>query len=127
MFEKPHVGTVATDVWSDWSLVDVTSEPGPEGEIPVTIEIEREVNGDGKKEASLWVYRTDEKTGERKGVREVTWVFEEDTPVGKEEGRKGTELWIGIYTARPTVPSGKGREDEELEVQFKDFEIRLFN
>ncbi|KAF8423305.1 hypothetical protein EV426DRAFT_603020, partial [Tirmania nivea] len=123
VFERPNVGTVAADIWADWSLAPVPGvgdDYAKGDEVPVTIEVEREVL-DGNKEASLWVFKVDPKTGERQGVREVTWMFKEDT------GGKGTmELWVGIYTARPTVPDGPGRENEELEVNFKDFEIRLF-
>ena len=127
VFEQPHVGTVAADTWADWSLATVpgVGDDYAEGdEVPLTIEVEREVVG-GNKESSLWVYKVDPKTGKRQGVREVTWLFKEDT--GREEGKGTTELWVGIYTARPTVPEGAEREDEELKTNFKDFEIRLFD
>ncbi|RPB18825.1 hypothetical protein L211DRAFT_843270 [Terfezia boudieri ATCC MYA-4762] len=127
VFEKPNVGTVAADIWADWSLAPVPNvgdDYAKGDEVSVTIEVEREMV-DGNKEASLWVYKVNPKSGKRQGVREVTWVFKEDT--GAEEGKGSTELWVGIYTARPTVPEGVGRENEELEVDFKDFEIRLFD
>lgn len=129
MFDQPNVGTVAADIWADWSLAPVpgVGEDYTRGdEVPITVEVEREVV-DGKKEASLWVYKVDPKTGKRSGVREVTWVFAEDT--GEAEGKGNTELWVGIYTARPTVPEGKGgkEQEHELRVDFKDFEIRLFD
>ncbi|KAF8468934.1 hypothetical protein BDZ91DRAFT_721419 [Kalaharituber pfeilii] len=125
VFEKPHVGTVAADRWSDWSLAEVpASGIGADGKTSVTIELERE--------ASLWIYKVDPATGERAGIREITWVFEEDTPAeakskGVEEESKKAELWVGVYTARPTVPTGQGRESEELEVRFEGFEIKLFD
>jgi len=126
-FEQPNIGTAAANVWADWSLAPVPGvgdDYAKGDEIPVTIEVEREVL-DGNKEASLWVYKVNPKTGKRQGVREITWVFREDT--GAEEGKGITDLWVGIYTARPTIPEGVGRENEELGVDFKDFEIRLFD
>lgn len=93
VFEKPNVGTVAGDIWADWSLAPVPNvgdDYAKGDEVSVTIEVERAM--DGKKEASLWVNKVNPKTGKRQGKRQVTWVFKEDT--GAEEG-KGT-TWESI-------------------------------
>jgi len=114
-FEQPDFATVATDNWSDYSYGPV---PGvgydyvKGGKVSATLEVEREVV-DGRKTSSLLVYKVDPKTGGRQLVRGVTWVFEED--VG--------ELLVGIYAASPKSDDA-GRDD--LEVNFRGFEIKLF-
>lgn len=118
VFDKPHLGVVATDKWSDWSLAD--APPGTE----TTLEVEREVV-DGKKTSSLWIYAWHDYENESKrkkvGVREVTWVFEGEDAKGDD-----ANLWVGIYAARPTAPTGENREQEALEVSFKGFAVNLF-
>jgi len=109
---KPYVGSVATSPWSDWALV-----PLKETTCKVTIQLEREVKN-GKRGESLWVYIIDEETGEKQGIREITWWF-----------RPGVsqESLIGVYAARPGIPQGTGREHDELVVKFEGFEVKLFD
>jgi uncharacterized protein len=100
---QANLSTVATPATStsDWSLLPLSSNT-------VTIEIERErkESGDGP---SLWIYLVED--GGRKAVREVTWAFSAE--------RLLERLLIGVYAARPTAEGG----DEELSVQFTDFEV----
>ncbi|KAF8811024.1 hypothetical protein BYT27DRAFT_6470907 [Phlegmacium glaucopus] len=124
---KPYVGTVATSRWSDWSLVPLEKEKGGK----VTIQVEREVK-DGERVESLWVYIIDEETGEKTGIREITWWFRHDIPGGENSEPKVNPeekrcLLIGVYAARPTVPEGEGREHEELVVKLEGFEVKLFD
>jgi len=123
---KPYVGTVATSRWSDWSLVPLGAEKCGK----VTIQVEREVKA-GERVESLWVYTIDEETGEKMGIREITWWFRKDIldqenskPEDPEESRC---LLIGVYAARPQVPEGEGREHEELVVNLEGFEVKLFD
>lgn len=122
---KPYVGTVATSRWSDWSLIPLEKEKNGK----VTIQVEREVK-QGERVESLWVYLIDEKTGEKIGIREITWWFrndildQENLKAKPEENRR---LLIGVYAARPTVPEGEGRENEELVVKLEGFEVKLFD
>jgi len=120
---KPYVGTVATSRWSDWSLVPLPESAGGK----VTIQIERETKGDERVE-SLWIYIVNEETGEKEGIREITWWFRHDVIGGetiKDEGSR--TLLIGVYGARPTVPDGEGRADENLVVKLENFEVTLFD
>ena len=109
---KPYVGSVATSPWSDWALAPLGKET-----TKVTIQLEREVKN-GKRGESLWVYIIDEETGEKQGIREITWWF------GPGVSR---ESLIGVYAARPGVPQGTGREHDELVVKFEGFEVKLFD
>ncbi|PPQ88130.1 hypothetical protein CVT25_004887 [Psilocybe cyanescens] len=120
---KPFVGTVATSRWSDWSLVPLPESAGGK----VTIQVERETKGDDRVE-SLWVYIINEETGEKLGIREITWFFRHDVDSGEaiQEDQSRT-LLVGVYGARPTVPEGEGRENEELEVKLEGFEVTLFD
>jgi len=121
---KPYVGTVATSRWSDWSLVPLEKEKDG----IVTIQVERQVKG-GERVESLWVYIIDEETGEKEGIRQITWWFEKDI-LGKENSKVNPEenrLLIGVYAARPKVPEGEGREHEELVVKLEGFEVKLFD
>ena len=118
VFEQPNVATVATDRWSDWSLAPVpgVGDDYVKGDkVSATLEVEREVL-DGKKTSSLLVYKVDPKTRKRQLVRAVTWVFEE----------LNGDLSVGIYAAKPTHTVPEGPRQEELEVNFRDFEIKLF-
>lgn len=102
--EQSNLSTVATPATStsDWSLVPLSSET-------VTVEIERENKSGGN--SSLWVYLVDH--GQRRAVREITWVFSED--------RLDDVLLVGLYVARPTKLEGDDKE--ELIVRFTDFQI----
>ncbi|KAF8984594.1 hypothetical protein BDQ17DRAFT_1377384 [Cyathus striatus] len=121
----PVVSTVAASRWADWSLVPVPqARPGR-----VTIQVERETKA-GERVESLWIYIVNEETGEKTGIREITWWFRHDL-LDSAEGAKKVEdtrnLLVGVYGARPTVPEGEGREKEELEVRLEGFEVTLFD
>lgn len=88
--DAPHISTVATDKWSDWSLRPMPSSGG----LGATIELSKESDG------SLWVYLLE--GVKRSPMREVTWFF---------DGSGEDECWIGVYAAKP---SGSG----DLEVTF---------
>jgi regulation of enolase protein 1 (concanavalin A-like superfamily) len=122
-FGEPHVGTVAASRWSDWSLVP-TPVTGK-----VTIQVEREVDENGEKTSSLWVYLVDPLTGKKSGIREITWWFRHDIAEkeSSDESVVADVLLVGLYAARPKTPEGPGREHEELEVTFEDFEVTLFD
>lgn len=118
---KPYVSTVATSRWSDWSIV-----PLPEfSDGKLTIQVEREVK-EGNRVESLWVYIVNEETGEKQGIREITWWFRHDLSGGQEQEPGTRCLLVGVYGARPTVPEGEGRENEELKVHLDGFEVTLF-
>ncbi|KAF8891113.1 hypothetical protein CPB84DRAFT_1784436 [Gymnopilus junonius] len=119
---KPFVSTVGTSRWSDWSLVQLPESAGGK----VTIQVERETKGDERVE-SLWIYIINEETGEKLGIREITWWFRQDVAQGEEENDGYRCLLVGVYGARPTVPEGAGREKEELEVKIENFEVTLFD
>ncbi|KAF8159708.1 hypothetical protein B0H34DRAFT_704544 [Crassisporium funariophilum] len=120
---KPFVGTVATSRWSDWSLVPLPESAGGK----VTIQVERETKGEERVE-SLWIYLINEETGEKLGIREITWWFRHDVVAGeKVDDGASRNLLIGVYGARPTVPEGEGREKEELVVKLENFEVKLFD
>jgi regulation of enolase protein 1 (concanavalin A-like superfamily) len=118
---KPFVGSVATSQWSDWALVPLRKEKCGK----VTIQVERQVKED-KKLDSLWVYVVDEETGRKMEVRQITWWFTHDSHDQKVTS-DNRHLLIGVYAARPTVPSGEGREHEELAVKLEGFEVKLFD
>lgn len=122
VWEKPFVGTVATSRWSDWSLVPL--EERRKGKI--TVQVERETKGDERVE-SLWIYIIDEETGEKMGIREITWFFRHDVLGSTKTVNDPRSLLVGVYAARPTAPSGEGREKEELTVHFENFEVTLFD
>jgi uncharacterized protein len=121
---QPWVGTVATRRWSDWSSVPL----GREESSKVTIQVEREVE-EGEKVESLWVYIIDEETGEKMGIRQINWWFRHDILDKKvtTDSEKNRCLFIGVYAARPRVPEGEGKENEELVVKFEGFEVKLFD
>jgi uncharacterized protein len=103
---KPYVSTVGARDAADWSIL-----PVPGGESSITFEIERE-EADEKNGSSLWVYLIE--GGERKAVREMTWVF-------KEKADLDGMISVGVYAARPAKV---GENDEgSLEVTFDDLTI----
>ncbi|KAJ3502504.1 hypothetical protein NLJ89_g8858 [Agrocybe chaxingu] len=121
VFGKPFVGTVATTRASDWSLVPLPESAGGK----VTVHVERETKDDERLE-SLWVYVIGD-NGERLGVREVTWVFGPDVIDCESTTPGDRTMLVGVYGARPTVPEGEGRENEELVVKLEGFEVALFD
>lgn len=82
----------------------------------MTVEMEREVKA-GRKTSTLWIYAII--NGERKPIREVTWVFASLESTKSAE----PECWVGLYAARPSGDT----EDVELEVKFKDLEIKTWD
>ncbi len=118
---KPHVSTVATSRWSDWSIVPLPESAGGK----ITLQVEREVK-EGTRVESLWIYIVNEETGERQGIREITWWFRHDILGGNKQDSDARCLLVGVYGARPTVPDGEGRENEELVVHLDGFEVTLF-
>ena len=75
----------------------------------MTVGMEREVH-DGEGTSVLVVYVAE--GGERRHVREVTWVFEDVME---------KECWVGAYIAKPT----RDADDEtvELDVLFQNLEV----
>lgn len=118
---KPYVGTVVTSRWSDWSLVPLPESANGR----VTILVERETKH-GERVESLWIYLLNEETGEKVGIREVTWWFRHDLQDSSAEVDGKRLLLVGVYGARPQVPEGEGREKDELEVKLENFEVTLF-
>lgn len=76
----PHISTVASDRWSDWSLRPMPSQGGS----GATIEMAKEKDG------SLWVYLVE--GVKRSPLRSVTWFF---------DGNEDEECWVGVYAAKP--------------------------
>lgn len=94
---KPHVSTVAKDMWADWSLF-----PVPTGGPAATIEMVREQDN------SLWIYLLE--GVQRNPIREVTWAFEDE---------KTQDCWIGTYAAKPS------KEDGDLVVDFRHLVVEV--
>ncbi|KAL8826619.1 MAG: hypothetical protein Q9170_007334 [Blastenia crenularia] len=107
---RPNVSTVACDRWADWSLA-----PLPEGAAEkVTVELIREVQ-DGKKTSTLWVNAIDPSTGEKRPLREVSWVFGEDN----------LDCEIGVYAAKPI--QDENNPSQELEVMFDGLTVEQWS
>jgi hypothetical protein len=70
---------------------------------------------DNGNDPSLWVYLLDH--GQRKVVREITWVFPEE--------RLNEELYVGLYVARPTKLRDSEDDTEKLVVQFTNFKLEV--
>ena len=121
---ESFVGITATRRWSDWSLVPLEKEDGGK----VTILVEREVE-EGEKVESLWDYVVNKETGEKMGVRQINWWYKHDILDQNvtADSEKNRSLLIGVFGARPRVPAGEGRENEELVVKFEEFEVKLFD
>ena len=119
--EEPFVASVVTSRWSDCAIV-------PLGKDKVTIHVERQVK-EAERLDSLWIYIVDEETGKKKEIRQITWWFRHDILDQKtsKETSDNRCLLIGVYAGRPTVPSGEGREHEELVVKFEGFGVKLFD
>lgn len=96
---KPHISTVVTNGWSDWSLRPL---PMPSAQ-SATITVESNPH-----DGSLWVY-VREPDGSLSPLREVTWWADLD--------KHHRECWVGTYAARPA------NVEETLEVTFESFSI----
>jgi regulation of enolase protein 1 (concanavalin A-like superfamily) len=110
---KPMLSTVTCDSWADWSVAPLDLSLCGESSAPkgikvdwTTISIVKETDQHG---VSLWVYQIDQ-TGEKRSLREVTWVYGLDA--------EQWDLEILAMAARPEVNSS-----EKLEVTFRDIEI----
>lgn len=107
---KPSISTVASDRWSDCSLAPVPEDSPSK----VTIELSREV-ANGEKTSTLWVHFIDPVSGNKRPLREVAWVFE-------DENLKGNgECEIGVYSAKPI--RDEDDSEKELDVTFEDLII----
>ena len=94
-----HIAVVTADRWADWSLQPQSSDA-------LTVEFERKTkDGGARLTSTLLVYIAH--GDERRPVREVTWVFEDESQ----------DIWIGAYAARPCTSS------ESLEVSFSNLII----
>ncbi|KPM42131.1 hypothetical protein AK830_g4386 [Neonectria ditissima] len=103
-----RLSVVACDAWADWSVASAEhAEEIVSGARPVTIAVEKDSSNLG---SSLWIYVVD---GEAKTpLREICWVY------GKDKG-EDWDLEVSALVARP------GKElDTELEVKFKDFDVK---
>lgn len=109
---KPWVSTVATDNWSDWSLVPVPGASGAGLSATATVEFERDSKPGGALSEKLWVYAV-LADGTRQPLREVTWVF------AGEDG----EAWIGAYAAKPNADEGDESKSKGIEVKFEGWEL----
>ena len=98
----PLIGTVAKDRWSDWSLRPLLAETLSDG--LATVEMENASDG------SLWVWLVSE-GGQKLPLREVTWWG---------DLKKSTEVWIGVYAAKPAPHGEKG----DLTVKFQGLNIQ---
>ncbi|KAF9530391.1 hypothetical protein CPB83DRAFT_850836 [Crepidotus variabilis] len=116
----PKVSTVAASRWADWSIAPLPEAANGK----LTIQVERETKGTERVE-SLWIYIVNEETGEKEGIREVTWWFRHDLE-GGQKAHSHKSLLVGVYGARPSVPEGEGREKEELVVNLDGFEVTMF-
>ncbi|KAI9844691.1 MAG: hypothetical protein M1837_005433 [Sclerophora amabilis] len=105
---RANVSTEVADRYADWSLMPLS----PEGSQSVTVEMEREVKG-GSLGPSLWIYVVNGE--ERRPIREVSWVFEDEAKV--------SHTWVGVYAAKPTPDTAVGKENDTLEVSFKDLVV----
>ncbi len=71
----------------------------------------------GKPTSTLWVYAMEGE--EKRPLREVTWVFEEDRDEGKE-------CWVGVYAAKPKEKVDGDKNEEGLKVHFEELSIETF-
>ncbi len=110
---KPNISTVACDRWADWSLAPLPDDASDK----VTVEITREVQ-DGEKTSTLWVHYINLTTGAKRPLREVAWVFEEETM------KNNLECELGVYAAKPIADESK--PENELEVTFEGLVIETW-
>ncbi|KAL8896818.1 MAG: hypothetical protein Q9207_007522 [Kuettlingeria erythrocarpa] len=110
---KPNISTVACDRWADWSLAPLPDDASEK----VTVEVTREVQ-DGEKTSTLWVHYINPSTGEKRPLREVAWVFEE------EKMKTDLECEIGVYAAKPIADESK--PENELDVTFEGLSVETW-
>ena len=105
--DQPYLASVACHTFADWCLV-----PNQSDDEKVSIEFRREQDELGK---SLWLYQVVE--GQRKPLREVCWVFDEE------------EEWNVRVSAMACRPAKK--EDvqgkQELVVSFEEASVELLD
>lgn len=108
----PALGTVATDILSDWSLSPIT-EKQTTANAEATILVERQ-------DTDAWVYVLENGGQTRRALRQVTWAFNEDDDQGLAR-----EVEVGIYGAKPTEESGAGHARDKIAVTFSEFALNL--
>lgn len=108
----PALGTVATDILSDWSLSPIT-EKQTATNAEATILVER----DG---TDAWVYVVENGGQTKRALRQVTWAFNEDDDQGLAR-----EVEVGIYGAKPTEESAEGHARDTIAVTFSGFALNL--
>ena len=107
---KPNISTVASDRWSDWSLAPLPEDSASK----IIIELSREV-ANNEKTSTLWVHFVDPVSGNKRPLREVAWVFEEENLNGSGQCE------IGVYSAKPI--RDEDDSEKELDVIFEDLII----
>ena len=100
---QPQVSTVSTNIWSDWSMRPMISDPASVNTASsATVEIE------SNKDGSLWVYVLND-NGHRRPMREIAWWGEIDG---------AAKIDVGVYAAKPDM------ERSKLVVFFEGLEIK---
>lgn len=107
---KPFMSVVATNEWSDWSLLPLTGADAEEGKVTIEVERDTKVNGELGPVLRILVNSSD---GGRVPIREVTWGF-------WGASKDSEEMWVGAFAAKPTPD-----ERQEFEVQFSEFAIEI--
>ncbi|KIW63284.1 hypothetical protein PV04_10143 [Phialophora macrospora] len=108
---KPYVSVVAKsrENWCDWSLVPLQNGAPPLGqESGATISLTRSKNA-----LLVWMLSGQEKML----IRKVPWVF-------LAADNDATEVWVGVYAARPDPDGEAGKTQEQLQVSFEGFDMR---
>ncbi|KAL9009760.1 MAG: hypothetical protein Q9173_005236 [Seirophora scorigena] len=82
-----------------------------------TVATDREIM-DGEKTSTLWVYSVHPATGDKRPLREVTWVFEE------ENLQDDALCEIGVYAAKPNPD--KDNSTKEFDVTFEGLQIETW-
>lgn len=98
---EPALSTVTCDRFSDWSLSPLTSTTGS-NKGKTTIEISSEGEGDERKMVISTIAG-----GTKSPLREIMWAF-------IEERQGDTEMWVGVYGAKPTAEKDDAEKGIEL-------------
>jgi regulation of enolase protein 1 (concanavalin A-like superfamily) len=107
---KAYVSIVAKsrDNWCDWSLVPLPDDAPPLGQdCGATISLTRSKNA-----LMVWMLSGQETML----IRKVPWVFLADGDA--------TEVWVGVYAARPDPDGEAAKTQEQLRVSFEGFDMR---